>query len=110
VTVAEPEHIVVLVTTRGEEKAQRIAKQLLDARLAACVNIVNGVRSLFHWQGKQETEQESLLVIKSSGRLLSRIVEVVKKTHSYDVPEIIALPVIGGNEDYLGWIDSEVQR
>jgi periplasmic divalent cation tolerance protein len=110
VTVAEPEHIVVLVTTRGEEEAQRIAKQLLVARLAACVNIVNGMRSFFHWQDKQETEQESLLIIKSSGRLLSRIVEAVKKTHSYDVPEIIALPVIGGNEDYLGWIDSEVRQ
>ena len=107
---AEPEHIVVLVTAGGEEEAQRIAGRLLDSRLAACVNIVNGVQSLFLWQGKQEMELESLLIIKSNGRLLSRIVEVVKKIHSYDVPEVIALPVTGGNEDYLKWIDSEVQR
>ena len=107
---AEPEHIVVLVTVGGEEEAQRIARRLLDSRLAACVNIVNGVPSLFLWQGKQEMEQESLLIIKSNGRLLSRIVEVVKKIHSYDVPEVIALPVTGGNEGYLKWIDSEVQR
>lgn len=107
---AEPEHIVVLVTAGGEDEARRIAKQLLDTRLAACVNIVNGMSSLFHWHGKQEMEQESLLIIKSNGRLLSKIVEVVKKAHSYDVPEVIALPVTGGNEDYLNWIDSEVQR
>ena len=66
---AEPEHIVVLVTAGGEEEAQRIARRLLDSRLAACVNIVNGVQSLFLWQGKQEMEQESLLIIKSNGRL-----------------------------------------
>lgn len=106
----QPEHIVVLVTAGGEEEARRIAQQLLDARLAACVNVIDGISSFFHWQGKQEMERESLLVIKSSSRLLSQIIETVKKTHSYEVPEVIALPVTGGNRDYLAWIDSEVRQ
>ena len=104
------EHVVVLVTASGEEEAKNIAKQLLDERKAACVNIINGVSSLFTWQGRQEEEQESLLVIKSGASLLPQIIETVKQVHSYDVPEIIALPVLGGNEDYLEWIDSGIER
>ena len=104
------EHVVVLVTASSEEEAKNIAKQLLDERKAACVNIINGVSSLFTWQGRQEEEQESLLVIKSGASLLPQIIETVKQVHSYDVPEIIALPVLGGNEDYLEWIDSGIER
>jgi periplasmic divalent cation tolerance protein len=110
VAVPAAEHIVVLVTSSGKEEAKKIAKRLLDERKAACVNIIDGVSSLFIWQGSQEEEQESLLVIKSSASLLPHIVETVKQVHSYDVPEIIALPVLGGNEDYLAWIDSGIER
>ena len=108
--VRETEHIVVLVTASGEEEAERIAKRLLEDRTAACVNIINGVTSLFMWQGRQEEEQESLMVIKSSTPLLSQLIESVKQMHSYEVPEVIALPVIGGNEDYLAWINNGVGR
>ena len=108
--VPETKHVVVLVTASGEEEAKKIAKRLLDERKAACVNIIDGVSSLFIWQGRQEEEQESLLVIKSGASLLPQIVETVKQVHSYDVPEIIALPVVGGNGDYLEWIDSGIER
>ena len=108
--VPATEHVVVLVTASGEEEAKNIAKRLLDNREAACINIINGVSSLFAWQGRQEEEQESLLIIKSNASLLPKIVETVKQVHSYDMPEIIALPVLGGNEDYLEWIDSGIER
>ena len=108
--VPAAEHVVVLVTASGKEEAKKIAKRLLDERKAACVNIIDGVSSLFIWQGRQEEEQESLLVIKSSASLLPQTVETVKLLHSYDVPEIIALPVVGGNGDYLAWIDSGIER
>jgi periplasmic divalent cation tolerance protein len=109
VAVPTTEHVIVLVTASGDEEAKKIAKRLLDEKKAACVNIINGVSSLFTWQGRQEEEQESLLIIKSGASLLPEIVETVKRVHSYDVPEIIALPVLGGNEDYFKWIDSGIE-
>ncbi len=68
------------------------------------------VNSLFRWQGKLDSAQESLLIIKTRASLLPEIIETVKKAHSYEVPEIIALPIVGGNEDYLKWMDSEVEE
>ncbi len=102
--------IVVFVTAGTEEEAGNIAELLLEQRKAACVNIVPGVDSLFWWQGKLDSAQESLLIIKTKASLLPEIVELVKGIHSYEVPEIIAMPIIGGNEDYLKWIDSEVKE
>jgi periplasmic divalent cation tolerance protein len=104
------DHIVVFVTAADGEEARMIARRLLDARLAACVNIIAAVDSHFWWQGKLDRAAESLLVVKTRGRLLEEIVEAVKKAHSYDVPEIIALPVIGGSREYLDWIGGEVKR
>jgi periplasmic divalent cation tolerance protein len=105
----EPGDIVVLITASGEEEAHRIAGVLLTQRRAACVNIVPRVDSLFWWQGKLDSANESLLIVKTKASLLSAIVNLVKETHSYEVPEVIGLPIIGGNEDYLKWIDSEVE-
>jgi periplasmic divalent cation tolerance protein len=102
--------IVVFVTAGTEEEARRIAEMLLGQRKAACVNIVPEVDSLFWWQGKLDSAQESLLIIKTRGSLLPDVVSLVKGVHSYEVPEIIALPIVGGNEDYLKWIDSEVNN
>ena len=106
----EPGEIVVFVTAGTEEEALNVAELLLDQRKAACVNIVPKVDSLFWWQGKLDSAQESLLIIKTVASLLPEIVELVKGVHSYEVPEIIAMPIIGGNEDYLKWIDSEVEE
>jgi periplasmic divalent cation tolerance protein len=102
--------VVVLVTTGTEEEAHKIAELLLTRRKAACVNIVPKVDSSFWWQGKLDSAQENLLIIKTRASLLSEIIELVKSAHSYEVPEIIALPIIGGSEDYLKWIDGEVRQ
>ena len=104
----QPGEIVVFVTAGTEQEARRIGELLLDRRKAACVSIVPGVDSLFWWQGKLDSAQESLLIIKTKASLLPDVVSLVKGIHSYEVPEIIAMPIIGGNEDYLKWINSEV--
>ena len=105
----EPSDIVVLITTSSEEEAHSIASLLLNQRKAACVNIVPGVDSLFWWQGKIDSAQENLLIVKTKASLLPEVVSLVKRNHSYEVPEVIGLPIIGGNEDYLRWLDSEVE-
>ena len=101
-------YIVVFVTAKDPEEAQKIANLLLKRRQAACVNIIPAVDSRFWWKDKLDSTQESLLIIKTKDVLLTDIVKSVKKIHSYSVPEIIALPIVGGNQDYLDWIDSEV--
>lgn len=102
--------VVVMITTASEEEAHRIAELLVNQRKAACVNIVPRVDSLFRWQGKLVSAQESLLIVKTKASLLPEIISLVKEAHSYEVPEIIALPIISGNEDYLKWMDSEVSE
>ena len=101
--------IVLLITTANAEEAQRIAEVLVKERKAACVNIVPRISSLFWWQEKVESAQESLLIVKSRASVPSQIVDLVKQDHRYDIPEIIALPIIGGNPDYLEWIGKEVR-
>ena len=105
----ESGNIIILVTASSDEEARRIADGLLTRRKAACVNIVPGVSSLFWWQGKLDSAQEILLIIKTKAALLDEIVDLVKQIHSYEVPEIIALPIIGGNQDYLEWVGAEVK-
>jgi periplasmic divalent cation tolerance protein len=106
---SESASIVLFITTANAEEASRIAEALLKERKAACVNILPGVSSLFRWQGKLEKAEESLLVVKSRASLLEQIIKLVKEHHSYDVPEIITLPVTGGNPDYLEWMAQELK-
>ncbi len=101
-------YIVVYINARDNEEAEKIARQLLKRRQAACVNIVPGVNSHFWWQNRLDSAQECLLVVKTKDTLLPDIVKSVRKIHSYSVPEIIALPIVGGSQEYLDWIDSEV--
>ncbi len=105
----EEDKIIIFVTTDSGEKAHGIADLLLRQRKVACVNIVPRVDSLFWWQGKLDSARENLLIIKTKASLLPEIVSRIKEVHSYEVPEIIALPIIGGNEDYLKWIDNAVE-
>jgi periplasmic divalent cation tolerance protein len=100
--------IVIFVTASSDAEAHKIADLLLSKRRAACVNIVPAVESSFWWQGKLDSATESLLIIKTKASLLPEIVKLVKAAHGYEVPEIVAIPIIGGNEDYLKWIDAEV--
>ena len=101
--------IVLLITTATAEEAQRISRVLLEQKKVAYVNILPRVNSLFWWQGKLDSAEESLLIVKTKASQLSEIVPLVKELHSYDIPELIALPIIGGNQDYLEWIEKEVR-
>jgi len=103
------EFVVIFVTASTEEEAKKIESTLLDQRKAACVNIILGVKSSFWWKEEVETAQEVLLMIKTKTSKLNEIIRIVKEIHSYETPEIIALPIIGGNEDYLRWIGKEVR-
>ena len=103
------DRIVVLITAGSEEEAHNIAESLVKGKKAACVNIVPAVDSLFWWEGKIESAQESLLLVKTKASLFPEIVELVKRTHSYEVPEIIALPIISGSDDYVKWLDAACQ-
>src|SRR4030042_589200 len=97
-------YIVVLITAKDAGEAQKIAKALLKRRQAACVSIVPQVDSSFWWQDKLESARESLLIVKTRESLLPEIINSVKKNHSYEVPEIIALPIVGGGRENLAWI------
>jgi len=101
-------HVVVFVTASSPEEAERIGRVLLDERLVACVNTVP-VRSAYWWQGNVERAGETLLIVKTAVRLVEDVTARVRDLHSYTVPEVIALPIVGGNPDYLRWIDESVR-
>lgn len=105
----DPAHIVVFITAADAEEARLIADVLLQQKKAACVNIVPGLSSLFWWRDKIDSAKESLLIVKTRASLLDEIVELVKEIHSYDNPEVIALPIVGGSDDYLEWLDEVVE-
>ena len=105
----ESAYIAVFITTATAEEAQRISSTLLEQRKAACVNIVPKVSSHFWWQGKIDSAQENLLIVKTKASQLNELVKQVKELHSYEVPEILAMPIAGGNQDYLEWINKEVE-
>ena len=100
-----PEFVVVFCTAPAGE-AEDLARALVDARLAACVN-VTGVQSFDRWEGAVQDESERLLVVKTEHRLLDPLIERIQELHSYDLPEIIAMPIVGGSAPYLDWIREE---
>ena len=95
---------IVLTTAGSKEEAARIAHALVERRLAACVNIVPQIESVYRWQGKVETAQEWLLMIKTQADLYERVRDAVKELHSYDLPECVMLEVTAGSQPYLDWI------
>lgn len=105
----EASYIVVLVTVPTQEKADDLAKLLVMRKLAACVNRSGPVRSVYWWEGKIEEAEEYLLIIKTGRNKFSRLVEEIKNAHPYTVPEIVGLPIIEGNMDYLNWIARSLQ-
>jgi periplasmic divalent cation tolerance protein len=100
--------IVVLSTCATEEQAVNMARHLVDNRLAACVNILPGARSIYRWKGATEDAAEWLLIIKSRRDLFDAIRAAIAKLHTYEVPEVIAVPVVDGSESYLAWLDREL--
>ncbi len=103
------DYSLIFITCPNKIEAKRIACQLLENKLAACVNIVGKIKSLFWWEGKVDKANEVLLIIKSKKSKLAKIIKQVKLLHSYQVPEIIVIPIIGGNKVYLKWIDESIR-
>jgi len=101
--------IVVLSTCAGEADAERIARALVEGQLAACVSVVPGLRSFYRWQGRLENSGEVLLLIKTSRDLFPALKAGLEKIHPYEVPEILALPIVEGAENYLAWINSALR-
>jgi periplasmic divalent cation tolerance protein len=102
------EFIVVFVTVGSSKEGQRLAHALVEERLAACVNVIPHVQSVYRWEGKIEESEEELLVIKSRRELFSALEKRVRELHSYSVPEIVALPLVDGSAAYLKWLDEQV--
>lgn len=102
--------IVVFVTASNRQEAEKIAGKLVENKLAACVNLLDNISSVFWWQGRVHRAKEILLMIKSKKSRLPRIIKLVQSLHSYEVPEIIALPIIGGEKKYLRWIDESIGK
>ncbi|MCX5657610.1 MAG: divalent-cation tolerance protein CutA [Candidatus Omnitrophica bacterium] len=102
-------YAIVFVTVSKHEEAKKIARILVEKKLASCVNIISGIDSIYRWQGKIEESSEVLLMAKTKGSLWRRLTEEVKKNHSYDTPEIIFLPVSRGLRKYLDWIDESLK-
>ena len=101
--------IVVLTTCAAAADAERMGRALVDGRLAACVNVVPGVRSFYHWKGATESSEEFLLMVKTSRDLFGALRAEMEKLHPYELPELLALPVVAGAEDYLGWLQSNLR-
>ena len=101
--------IVVLSTCATEEEAERLARQLVEARLAACVSIIPRMRSFYRWKGEVESAEECLLVIKSSRPLFDSLRLALEKVHTYEVPEAIALQIVEGAANYMNWMAANVQ-
>ena len=102
--------IVIFATCGSEEEAGVLARRLVERRLAACVNIVPRVRSIYRWQGKIESGEEWLLLIKSRRDLFAALFDELRAAHSYEVPETIAVSIVEGSSDYLAWMDGELTR
>lgn len=103
-------YAVIFITCANKNEAGRIAKALVKDKLAACVNILDKIESIFWWQSKVDQAKEALLIVKTKKSALSKLIKKVKSLHSYTVPEIIALPIIAGNKKYLDWIDDSVRK
>ena len=101
----ENSYIMIFVTTKDKEEAEKITEALLNKHLIACGNIVFPVTSLFYWLGNVDRVEECLVVMKSRLDLFGQVAESVRDLHSYEVPEVLAVPIIGGSKDYFDWMD-----
>ncbi len=102
-------YIVIYITTSSISEAKKIGRALVEKKLAACSNIISPIRSIYRWQGKICDDKEALIILKTKKKLFKQIVAMVEELHSYDVPEIIALPIIEGSDQYLSWLKEETK-
>jgi len=100
------DYMLVITTAPNNEIAQELAQELVDQKVAACVNIVPGINSIYTWKGKISSDEEKLLLIKTKSNLVTEgIIPIIKSIHPYELPEIIGIPIIFGSQEYLNWID-----
>ena len=102
-------HRIYLTTVQNKKDAQSIAGELLKYKAAACINIIEKVSSMYMWKGKICKDDECLMIIKSRAELFEKIQKIILTLHKYDLPELIEIPITGGFEDYLGWIDESLK-
>ena len=100
--------IVVFTACESSEEAKKLARHLVETRVAACVNIIPGAFSVFRWEGKVDEASEWLLIVKTTRARLDDLKVELRRIHSYSVPEVVAVPIVDGSEDYLEWVDREV--
>jgi periplasmic divalent cation tolerance protein len=100
----------IYMTTGSKREARQIGKALVESRLAACVNILDNMQSIYRWEGKIQEESEVVLIAKTTDTLLSSLIDKVKSLHSYDCPCIVSLPVLDGYPPFLDWVHAEVKR
>lgn len=104
-----PEYVQVMTTAGSEEEAERISAELVEGRHAACVQVVGPISSRYHWQGQVETAREWLCLAKTEARRFEQVEAAIRAAHSYEEPEIIALPVVAGSSGYLDWISESLR-
>ena len=100
--------IVILTTASTKTEADKIATKLVREKLAACINIIPNIKSIYRWKDKISTDSEFLLIIKTMKSVENKVIQCIKKRHSYDTPEIISFPITGGDERYLDWMNDSV--
>lgn len=101
-------YALVYITTSSKEESKKIANKLVEGKLAACINIVPYIESIYLWKGEIEEDGESLLIAKTKAKNIDKIIKKVKEIHSYETPAILAIPIIEGSKDYLDYLDSEL--
>ena len=104
------EYIQVITTTDSREEADRIAEKLVDSRLAGCVQVVGPIRSRYRWKGEVEEAEEWLCIVKTKRDLYPEVEAAVRRVHSYEVPEILGVPVVEGSKSYLDWLEAELKK
>ncbi len=104
-----PDYTVIFITTGSLDEAEKIGRALVEEKLVACSNIVSPIRSIYRWQGKICDDKEALMILKTKKELFKQIEKRVKALHSYDVPEVISMPIIEGSKEYLSWLNSETK-
>lgn len=107
---AQGSEIVVFVTTSSNEEAEKLGRLIVESRLAACANVLSGIRSIFRWDNKVSVENECLMIMKTTLQRYSELEALIRKHHSYQVPEIIALPIVAGSVSYLDWIKEQTDK
>ena len=100
---------LVYITAKNKAEARKIGRELVKERLVACVNIIEGMNSLYWWEGKIQDDQETILIAKTKESLVKELIEKVKSLHSYNCPCIVSLPVLDGNPDYLNWLNNQTK-